>query len=146
MEEIPICMDVTADADIKREIDAFINNAGGSARSNNKVFWEQDIEVIVNMASVVGMNGKEKMTDYAAAKSGIIDFTKSLALELGKYNIRVNCVSTGMVSQISFDAGLPIRGTNINCLGKFGYTDNVADLVAFIVSGEANILQDIISL
>ena len=58
MEEIPICIDVTDDADIKRGIDALINNAGGSARSNNKVFWEQDIEVIVNIASVVGMNGK----------------------------------------------------------------------------------------
>lgn len=149
------------------KIDALINNAGGGARSKSKLFWEQDIDVIdnviktnlrgsllcarkaaqtmigqgygviVNMSSVVGMNGKEKMTDYAAAKSGIIGFTKSLALELGEHNIQVNCVSPGMVNQIPFDAGIPIKNTNTNCLGRFGYTDEVADLIAFIVSDKA---------
>ena len=149
------------------KVDALINNAGGGARSQSKLLCEQEIEVIdrvintnlrgsllcarkvaqtmvnqrngviVNMASVVGMNGKEKMTDYAAAKSGIIGFTKSLALELGKYNIRVNCVSPGMVNQFPFDAGTPTKNTNTNCLGRFGYTDEVADLVAFIVSDKA---------
>ena len=67
---------------------------------------KQNHGVILNMSSVVGMNGKERMTDYAAAKSGIIGFTKSLALELGKYNIRVNCISPGMVNQKPFDMGI----------------------------------------
>lgn len=149
------------------KIDALINNAGGGARGNSKKLWEQDIEiidrviktnlqgsilcarkaaqimtkqssgVIVNMSSVVGMRGKEKMTDYAAAKAGIIGLTKSLAIELGKYNIRVNCISPGMVNQTPFDKGLPIRSTNANCLGRFGYTDEVADLVSFVVSDQA---------
>lgn len=149
------------------KIDALINNAGGGARENSKKLWEQDIEiidkviktnllgsifcarkaaqimtkqssgVIVNMSSVVGMCGKEKMTDYAAAKAGIIGLTKSLAIELGRYNIRVNCISPGMVNQIPFDAGLPIRSTNSNFIGRFGYTDEVADLVSFIVSDQA---------
>lgn len=149
------------------KIDALINNAGGGARGSSKKLWEQDIEiidrviktnlqgsilcarkaaqimtkqssgVIVNMSSVVGMRGKEKMTDYAAAKAGIIGLTKSLAIELGKYNIRVNCISPGMVNQIPFDTGLPIKSTNANCLGRFGYTDEVADLVSFVVSDQA---------
>lgn len=148
-------------------LDALINNAGGGARSESKFFWEQDVKVIdrvlntnlrgsmicarkaaqimiqqnagviVNMSSVVGMNGKKKMTDYSAAKAGIIGFTKSLALELGMYNIRVNCVSPGMVNQISFDIGRPIQETDRNCLKRFGYTDEVANLMAFIVSDDA---------
>lgn len=151
-------------------VDVLINNAGGGARAKSKVLWEQDIEiidsvistnlrgsilcarkvaqimikqnhgVILNMSSVVGMNGKERMTDYAAAKSGIIGFTKSLALELGKYNIRVNCISPGMVNQKPFDMGMPVQQTNTNCLGRFGYTDEVADLVAFVISDQAKFI------
>ena len=151
-------------------IDAFVNNAGGGARNKSKVLWEQDIEtidgvintnlrgsilcarkaaqimvrqnngVIINMASVVGINGKEKMTDYSAAKAGIIGFTKSLALELGEYNVRVNCVSPGMVNQKPFDMGTPIQNTNKDCLRRFGYTDEVADLIAFIVSDNAKFI------
>lgn len=151
-------------------IDVFINNAGGGVRSKSEFNYKQDIEiidgvintnlrgsilcarkaaqimvqqkagVIVNMSSVVGMRGKEKMADYSAAKAGIIGFTKSLALELGKYNIRVNCISPGMVNQIPFDAGRPINATNTTCLRRFGYTDEVASLVAFIVSDDAKFI------
>lgn len=149
-------------------IDAFINNAGGGARGDSKLLHEQDISVIdyvlntnlrgsmicarkaaqvmtsqgygkiINMSSVVGMQGKSKMTDYATAKAGIIGFTKSLAIELGEHNITVNCISPGMVNQIPFDAGIPVKATNTNCLKRFGYTDEVANLVAFIVSNESN--------
>lgn len=80
------------------------------------------------------------MTDYSSAKAGIIGFTKSLALELGTYNIRVNCISPGMVNQTLFDMGKPIQKTNTNCLGRFGYTDEVANLVAFIVSDRAKFI------
>lgn len=148
-------------------LDAFINNAGGGARQESKYIHEQSIEVIdrvinvnlrgtilcarkaaqkmidqghgviINMSSVVGMRGKEKMSDYAAAKAGIIGFTQSLALELGKYNIRVNCVSPGMVNQHPFDAGDPVKLTSTNCLKRFGYTDEVASVISFLVSDDA---------
>lgn len=149
-------------------IDVFINNAGGGAREDSKLLHEQDIAVIdrvlntnlrgsmicarkaaqfmipqrygkiINMSSVIGMQGKVKMTDYATAKAGIIGLTKSMALELGEYNITVNCISPGMVNQIPFDAGMPTKRTNTNCLKRFGYTDEVANLVSFIISDEAN--------
>lgn len=149
-------------------LDAFINNAGGGAREKSKPIHEQSIDVIdqvintnlrgsiicarkaaqvmvkqnsgkiVNMSSVVGMRGKEKMSDYAAAKAGIIGFTQSLAMELGKFDITVNCISPGMVNQIPFDAGIPVKETNANCLGRFGYTDEVAYLVAYILSDGGN--------
>lgn len=148
-------------------LDAFINNAGGGARGESKLIHEQSVEVIdrvlavnlrgtiiasrkaaqvmttqkqgviINMASVVGMNGKAKMSDYAASKAGIIGFTRSLAIELGAYNIRVNCVSPGMVNQIPFDGGIPDRDTSKNCFGRMGYTDEVATVVAFILSEDS---------
>ncbi len=149
-------------------LDAFINNAGGGARGESKPIHEQSIEVIdrvlntnlrgsmicarkaaqvmveqksgkiINMSSVVGMRGKAKMSDYAAAKAGILGFTQSLALELGMYNITVNCISPGMVNQTPFDAGMPVKETNTNCLKRFGYTDEAANVVAFILSNEAD--------
>lgn len=149
-------------------LDAYINNAGGGARDDCKLIHEQDIDIIdkvintnlrgtiigarkaaqimikqksgkiINMSSVVGIQGKARMSDYAAAKSGVIGFTKSLAIELGSYNITVNCISPGMVNQIPFDAGIPIKKTNTNCLMRFGYTDEVANLVSFILSAEAD--------
>lgn len=147
-------------------IDILINNAGGSARSNTKSFVEQEFSIIknvidinfygtmlcthytlknmnpnggkiVNMSSIVGMQGKNGMTDYAAAKAGIVGFTRSLAIELGRKNITVNCISPGWVNQAIFDRGQqPSRG-NINCLGHSGKTDDVAALVAFLTSDEA---------
>lgn len=150
------------------KLDAFINNAGGGARQNSKDIHNQSIDIIdevlntnlrgsilcarkaaqlminnnsgkiINMASVIGMCGKAKMSDYAASKAGIIGFTRSLAIELGKYNITVNCISPGMVNQIPFDRGNDVKFTNKNCLSRFGYTDEVANLVAFLISDEAN--------
>lgn len=149
-------------------IDILINNAGGGARKDSKCLYEQDMKIvddvlnlnlrgsiyfakcvskvmvaqnsgkIINMSSVVGMQGKTQMTDYATAKAGIIGFTKSLSMELGQYNITVNCVSPGMVNQTLFDAGLPVRETEKNYIGRFGYTDEVANLVSFIASDDAN--------
>ncbi len=151
-------------------LDALVNNAGGGARAESKPIHEQDVAVIdsvlnsnlrgsivcakkaaqvmvtqkcgkiINMSSVIGMQGKATMSDYAAAKAGIIGFTKSLALELGEYNITVNCISPGMVNQTPFDAGMPIKQTDKNCLKRMGYTDEVANLVVFVLSDESNFI------
>ncbi len=149
-------------------LDGLVNNAGQSARGESKEITEQSVEIIddtlnlnlrasiigarkaaqimkrlgggkiVNMSSVVGMRGKSTMTDYAAAKAGVIGFTRSLATELGKYHITVNCVSPGMVNQMPHDKGLPVRETTKNCLKRFGYTDEVVDMILFILSNKSD--------
>ena len=53
---------------------------------------------IINMSSVVGVQGNAGQTNYAASKSGILGFTKSVALELGARNIRCNAVAPGFIA------------------------------------------------
>ena len=93
---------------------------------------------IINISSVVGINGMSKYSEYAAAKAGIIGFTKSLAMELAPYGINVNCISPGMINQIAFDKPLNEVKTNKSFVGKVGKTDEIANAVAFLVSDEAN--------
>ena len=58
---------------------------------------------IINMSSVVGVKGNAGQANYSASKAAIIGFTKSLSLELSKSNIRVNCVSPGVIKSPLFD-------------------------------------------
>lgn len=148
-------------------IDFFINNAGGGSRDRKKTLDKQSIEVIdeilsvnlrgailcsrmvnrfmieaksgviINLCSVMGLNGQAEWTEYSAAKSGILGLTKSQALELGKYGIRVNCVSPGWVFQLKFDREIPLTHSTRNALERYGYTDEVAALISFLVSDEA---------
>ena len=62
-----------------------------------KIMMKQRSGAIVNMTSVVGLYGNAGQANYAAAKAGLIGFTKSLAKELGSRNIRVNAVAPGFV-------------------------------------------------
>lgn len=110
------------------------------ARIASKIMVEQNYGKIISMSSVMGMNGKENWSEYSSSKAGILGMTKSLALELGEHNITVNAVSPGMVQQVPFDRNLPPKYSHTNSLHRFGYTDEVASLVAFLASDEANYL------
>ena len=52
---------------------------------------------IINITSIVGHTGNVGQSNYAASKAGLIGMSKSLALEYGKKNIKVNCVSPGFI-------------------------------------------------
>jgi len=89
------------------------------------------------MSSVVGLQGHAGVTDYAASKAGIIGFTKSLAIELAEYGVTVNAISPGAVSQIVFDRGRTVNPSNVNCMRHSGKTDDVAGVVAWLLSDDA---------
>ena len=92
---------------------------------------------IINITSVVGHTGNIGQANYAASKAGLIGMSKSLALEYGRKNIKVNCISPGfikseMTDKIS-DNFKKIMEEKIS-LGKFGMPDDVANVVAFLSS------------
>ena len=95
---------------------------------------------IVNITSVVGVMGNAGQTNYAAAKAGILGFTKSLAREVGSRGITVNAVAPGFI-ETDMTGALPEeqKKTLLNSipLGRLGRADEVAAAVAFLCSEQA---------
>jgi len=98
---------------------------------------------IVNISSDAGRVGQPGQTVYSAAKGGIIGFTKSLAREMARFNINVNCVAPGATDTPAFQQnpdkvkemvpkGIPLR--------RIARPEDVANMVAFFCSSEADYL------
>ena len=92
---------------------------------------------IINIVSVSGEMGNAGQTNYAAAKAGVIGFTKSLAREIGSRNVTVNCVAPGFIdTDMTRDIPEAQRQAAIQHipLGRFGQPADVAAAVAFLAS------------
>ena len=95
---------------------------------------------IINITSVVGIRGNAGQTNYAAAKAGLIGFSKSLAREVGSRGITVNCVAPGFIDT-DMTRALPEETRKTfeaqTSLGKFGEAQDIADAVLFLASDQA---------
>ena len=80
-----------------RVINVNLKSCFNTVKAATKPMMKQKNGVIINMTSVVGIKGNAGQANYAASKSGIIGFTKSVALELGSRNIRANAVAPGFI-------------------------------------------------
>lgn len=95
---------------------------------------------IINITSVVGVTGNAGQTNYAAAKAGIIGFSKSLAREVGSRNVTVNCIAPGFIDT---DMTRALPGEQRDALvkqiplGRLGEPDDIAAAVVFLASPSA---------
>lgn len=84
---------------------------------------------IINISSIAALCGLYDRVDYAAAKAGMIGMTKALAMEVGEFNICVNCVSPGAIARVGDDrAHMTYLGED----GRMGKPGDIADTVLFL--------------
>jgi 3-oxoacyl-[acyl-carrier protein] reductase len=98
---------------------------------------KQRFGVIINMSSVVGIEGNGGQSNYAASKAGIIGFSKSVAQELGSRNIRCNAIAPGFIdTEMTSKLSEEIRKTWIDDipLKRPGTTEDVANVAVFLAS------------
>ena len=157
-------------ADNNGHIDILVNSAGGSARGKANNVVDQSIEVfdeilninlrgamicakeaakymisnkygrIINITSVIGLQGKAGYSEYAASKGGSIAFVKSLAQVLGRYGITVNGVAPGIVQrgEVTMDAMERLGRTN--WMGTYGKPEDISAVVNFLCKDEASFI------
>ncbi len=150
-------------------LDVLVNNAGICADRTlakmTKEEWQKVIDIdltgvfnctkaalpllianqgnIISLSSIVGQRGNFGQTNYAAAKAGIIGFTKSLAKEVGRFGIRVNAVAPGFIETKltqTVPENIKIAVKQLTSLGRFGKPEEVANVVAFLASEEASFI------
>jgi len=96
---------------------------------------------IINISSVVGIKGNVGQANYAAAKAGLIGFTKSAAQEYASRGITVNAIAPGFIDGTGMTAQLPAENRQgiLDQIpaGRFGRPDEVAGLVRFLCSEDA---------
>jgi 3-oxoacyl-[acyl-carrier protein] reductase len=106
-------------------------------RAVQKYMLKQRSGSIINMSSVVGVNGNAGQSNYSASKAGLIGFTKSMAQELGSRNIRCNAIAPGFI-ETEMTAKLPpdVREAWIKeiPLKRGGKPEDVANIALFLAS------------
>jgi len=106
-----------------------------------KHFLKQRKGSVINMSSVVGLSGNAGQSNYAASKAGILGFTKSVAMELGSRNIRVNAIAPGFI-ETEMTSKIPeeYRKAWVEKipLKRPGSVDDVADTATFLASDLSN--------
>ena len=96
---------------------------------------------IINVTSVVGHTGNIGQANYAASKAGLIGMSKSLALEYGKKNIKINCISPGFIkSEMTDKINDNFKQTLLEkiSLERFGTPEDVANAALFLSSDLSN--------
>lgn len=128
------------EADFDRVIEVNLKGAFNCMRHAAPVMMKQRFGSIVNVSSVVGLQGNAGQVNYAASKAGIVGMTKSAAKELAGRNIRVNAVAPGFI-QTDMTAALSERvvegARGRIALGAFGQPEDVAAAVAFLAGPQA---------
>ena len=154
-------------------LDITSNNAGvigamGSLESTTEADWDKTFAIltkavffgikhsiapmraagggsIISTASIAGMSGSFRLHAYSAAKAAVINLTRTAALEVGKYKIRVNCICPGVISTPLVHGGAPGGKEALDpilakaqALGRAGEAEDIANMAMFLASDEAS--------
>jgi 3-oxoacyl-[acyl-carrier protein] reductase len=110
------------------------------------IMKEQNYGRIVSASSNVAIRGNFGQTNYVATKSAIIGMTKVWAMELGRYNITVNCIAPGFITT-AMTAAMPEEVKNQSIphipLGKWGVPEDIANGYLYLASDEASFVSGI---
>lgn len=104
---------------------------------------------ILNISSIAGVAGRPGQTNYAASKAGILGLTKSLAKEVGRFNVRVNAIAPGFIeTEMTKNLNEKLKKEVLHeiPLGRFGEVKEVAKLAAFLLAGDRYITGQVFCL
>jgi len=124
--------------------DVILTNLTGTFRLcklSLKTMMKQRFGRIINIASVVALTGNPGQTNYAASKTGLIGFSKSLAREVGSRNITVNVIAPGFINTDMTDmlsSDQKEKMLNNIPLQRFGEAEEIGDSVVFLASDYAS--------
>jgi 3-oxoacyl-[acyl-carrier protein] reductase len=122
-------------------IDTNLNSLYYLTRAVVKKMIFQGEGKIVNISSVAGIKGSVGQTNYSAAKAGIIGFTKSLALELARFNIQANVVAPGLIDTNMVELMNEKQVKKITSqipLNRAGTPEEVSNAILFLLSSASN--------
>ena len=132
-----------SDEDWRAVLDTNLGGVFHTCRAAARGMMRRRSGSIVNLTSVVGLHGNPGQTNYAAAKAGIIGFTKALARELAPRGVRANAVAPGYIRTALTDV-LPeeVREAILanTPLARLGTPEDVAGAVRFLCSDEASFI------
>ena len=106
-----------------------------------KRMMRQQKSYIINMGSIVGLSGNAGQANYAASKAALISMSKSLAQEYGSRNILINAIAPGFIqTQMTDKLSEKVKDAILQriSLKRFGKPEDVANLVSFLTSGDAD--------
>ena len=120
-----------------------VNSRGAFFCCQNAIkrMMRQQKSYIINIGSIVGLSGNAGQANYAASKAALISISKSLAQEYGSRNILINAVAPGFIqTQMTDKLSEKVKDAILQriSLKRFGKPEDVANLVSFLTSGDAD--------